>query len=338
MTRFCSSVLPVLARSLGAAAAVLLAACGEPAPVVDDAGQPDGPVVGTDAAVDAAIDATIDAAIDAPIDASAASDCSIELPCPTPRANHLTVCGRLYDLESDRPIASSTPGEACNPYAPAAEGPCSLAIHFYDALEYSRDPTAAAPVVPGSLEVDDCGRVVAQDLNQPAFGFLGVVVDDGAGTIDRHRSTAIALLNARAAPARGTRLYVTRETTNQAWSTSAALDGQTFATRGVLAMRFRYQGMPRSGVTVRRSGTLIPADDFYFSDTTAERTTIAPDQLATGANGMALVINSSVTNHDGTGNLPTASCRWPEQLGGTIPGVVFVQPHDAETGSGAPCP
>ena len=275
----------------------------------------------------------------APLDAPDLSpfDCAIELPCPPPLPGKLTVCGRLVDLETNAPVAVAHPTRtACT--GVTADGPCSIALRFVDFLEFSMNPVSATPIAPESLIVDDCGRFRATNLNRPAFGFIGVVTDDAAGTSDRHRPTLIVSPNGLAAPAAGRRAYVTRSATNQAWTAAAGLGGQTLLDRGLLVLSHRHRGNPVAGVSARRAGNPIPNDDLYFSDPGPTRSTVAPAATATGANGTALVLNvPSATNHSGAGAEPPG-CRWPESLGAAIPGAVMVLERDAETTTGAPCP
>jgi hypothetical protein len=103
-------------------------------------------------------------------------------------------------------------------------------------------------------------------------------------------------------------------------------------------MVFHYQGMPRAGVQARRDGALVPDDDTYLIDTGTSRALPSTSSTSTGANGTALVVNSSTRSpHDGIGGEP-AGCRWPSHTISTIPGVVYVQIVEAETSTGLPCP
>lgn len=265
--------------------------------------------------------------------------CAAELPCMAPSADHLTLCGRIYDTETDQVIAApDATGAPCNPGAPTATGPCSLKVQFYDALAFQMNPTGATPLSPESLVVDDCGRYAVKNLPATGFGFVGGAVDDAMGVTDTRVLTGVATEDALAKPARGFRLYATRKTTDTAWTSSAGLAGESYATRGVLAMVFRHRGLPVAGVAARRGGNVIPADDNYFDDPAPGRAHVLPTLTMTGANGTALVINSDqLANHDGTGAEPSG-CRWPARLAATIRGVVFVQIKDAESTSGGPCP
>jgi len=298
---------------------------------LDDGTPPDGRLI------------VFDAGIDAPPDGPfMPGDCQLELPCAAPQAGKASVCGRLWDAETDLPIASvvGAVGARCNAAAPTADGPCSLQVRFYDALDFAGDPVGAQPLqVPDGVYVDDCGRYRGIDMPRATFGFIGIGVDDAPGTADRHVLTGVSTSNAFASlPATGFRAYVTRHTTDQAWTTSAGLGGQTFGQRGVLLAVFRYHDQPVAGVAVRRNSAAIPADDYYFGGTTIGRISVETARTVTGANGSALIINSPTPiAHDGVGNEP-AGCVWPSTLGASIPGAVFVQLKDASTPSGTICP
>ncbi|MBK9034404.1 MAG: hypothetical protein IPL61_24580 [Myxococcales bacterium] len=258
--------------------------------------------------------------------------CAPELPCPTPSGSNTSICGRIHDTQTGAVVAAvGATGTVCNPNAPTADGPCSLKLTFYDALDFatSSNPT---PLVPGLLTVDDCGRYAAINVPPSNLGFTGIGIDDANGVADTHVLTGVALPDGEAVPARGFEAFITRKATDTAWS--AGLAGESFATRGVIAMIFRHGAMPVAGVRVRRNSNPIPADDYYFTDAGPERNSvdIAGTQSVTGANGSALVINApSPTAHDGVGAEP-AGCTWPNSLAASIRGVVFVQVKEARNG------
>jgi hypothetical protein len=277
--------------------------------------------------------------------------CDVELPCDAPDSGHTSLCGRLWDTETDTLIAPATgaTGTACNPAMPAATGPCSLDLKFYDALDFATDPGAATPVSPrNGVYLDDCGRYRGINIPETTFGFLGIGIDDAAGLPDRYRLTGVATDENLARPGTGFRAYATRVTTDQTWTTSANLTGESFATRGVLAIVFHRDdedNMPVTGVTLRRTGNNVPNDqDFYFDDAGIGRTSIAdPTNMndavdVTGMNGTVLSTQPPTpTQHDGVGGLP-AGCQWPTNLAAAIRGVVFVQiKHAEQTGGGGPC-
>ena len=263
--------------------------------------------------------------------------CTRELECPAPMANRLTLCGRIYDTESNQVIRDvGATGAICNPAAPASDGPCSLKIAFYDALLFQGDPTGT-PALAGSITVDDCGRYTAQNLPMTSFAFIGGAIDDATGVPDTHILTGVATSDALAQPARNFRMYATRKTTEAAWSTAGNPGGGGYGAQGVIAMVYSHKGTPRAGVVARRQSPPIGNDDFYFSDPGPTRSTVDLSKTMTGANGTALIIHSSSpVPHDGVGGEP-AGCRWPSALSATIPGVVFVQIKEAEANGGGPC-
>lgn len=255
--------------------------------------------------------------------------------CPTPTSGKVSVCGQISDVETgDSLQASGATGTPCDS-TPSAAGPCSLQIQFYDATAFAANPATATPVALTHLYLDDLGRYRAEGLTPPAGGYLAVALDDAGGTSDRHRLTAV-VTSVVAGTTELIRAFVTRRQTDTAWTTSAGLSGSTFADRGVIAAIFRYQGAGRAGVTITRSDSAAPADDYYFVD--AGQTLSAVDSAGpTGASGGVLLLNSGLVPHSGTGGEPS-SCQWPSRPAASIPGVVLVLLMDAQTGGGASCP
>ncbi|HVV88687.1 MAG TPA: hypothetical protein VHE35_36835 [Kofleriaceae bacterium] len=266
--------------------------------------------------------------------------CAPDLQCPTPAPNTLTLCGRIFDTETDQPVrAADASGAACNPAAPTATGPCSLSIQPYDALLFQQDPNGTAPQQNGGIVFDDCGRYVIRDIHMTSFGFIGIGIDDGMGVADTHILTGVATADAMAVPARGFRAYATRKATDTAWSSAASLGGgDTFASLGVLVMIFRHAGVPVPGVAIKQDANVVPANDYYFEDTDQARSMLDPPRAMTGPDGTGLFIHADApVPFSGVGGEPP-NCRWPQALAATIPSVVFVQLKDAESTAGGPCP
>lgn len=275
--------------------------------------------------------------------------CGEEIKCGPHTGGRVSLCGRIWDTETETPLpedmAIST--NRCDPANPTTSGPCSLRLRFFDALDFAMNPQGAMPIVPpDGVYVDGCGRYRGLNMTPATFGFMGIAVDDAPGITPTtpHRLTGVATTNTFGNPGQRFHAYATRSSTDTTWTTGAGLAGSSFAERGVLAIVFTYNGMPRSGVQVRRNGSPTPSgDDFYFSDTmpTANpaRSMVGPSsQTTTGANGTVLVINSNTPiAHDGIGAEPSG-CVWPSNLAASIPGVVFMQIKDAETPAGAACP
>lgn len=273
------------------------------------------------------------------------TSCNSSLPCPAAGSNRVTVCGRLFDIETDDRIESAAPTfEDCDPASPASEGPCQLKITFYDALDFAGNPTGAAPLTPQNFRLDDCGRFVAENIPRPSLGFLGVAVDDQSGAPDDHRLTGVAFPVTSGQVRNNQQTYVVRRTTDVAWSTDADVTGNqglsgsnTFVDKGVFLSMFRHGNNPVAGVTVTSNGSVRSADDFYFTDTDATTRVDTNPNGPTGVNGAALLLNSSLVEHSGQGAEP-AGCVWPSDLAASIPGVLFVNPRIAEDTNGNECP
>lgn len=271
-----------------------------------------------------------------------AGGCSNEIDCPDPDSGKATLCGRIWDSELETPIpeAATNPTVRCNPASPTTDGPCSLRLRFFDALDFAMNPSGAMPIQPeGGVYTDGCNRYKGHNMTRATFGFIGIAVDDAPGItpVTPHALTGVATSNAFASPGEQFHAYATKVSTDQKWHTTSGIGGASFASRGVLAIVFDHNG-PVSGVQVRRNGALIPADDYYFSDTMSARMTVDPARTNTGPNGTVLVINSNTPiEHDGVGAEPSG-CQWPANLAASIPGVVFMQIKEAQTAAGAACP
>lgn len=248
-----------------------------------------------------------------------AAPCDAFLGCPGAGANMVTVCGRLFDLESGQRVQARH------------------AIRFHDALDFAGNPDGATVLMPEELRQDDCGRYVARNVPRPSLGFLAISLDDG-DDLDELRKTVVAFPVTSGQVRSDQPVHALRRVTDAAWTEQSNVGGMTFADRGaILAVFTDGAGVRIEGVTITSNGSIRAADDFYFSDASvATRATVAPAQASTGVNGAALLLNSPLVEHTGTGGEPTG-CTWPSELAASIPGVLFVQPFQAETPSGNPC-
>lgn len=265
-----------------------------------------------------------------------AASCDSTPACPAAAAGKVTVCGRFFDLEDDERIESAAPNFAKCGQGGAADGPCQLSIRFYDALDFAGNPTGAVPLAVDEVTVDDCGRYIARNISRPQLGFLGIGVDDAAGEDDNHKLSGVAFPVSSGQVRTGQKTYVVRNELDTDWSADVSLS-PTFAARGVFVSIFQYGTNPVSGVTVTDSNGARPNDDYYFSDTAPLSRTTVVTNGPTGANGTALLLNSSLVEHSGTGGEPSG-CQWPSDLAASIPGVYFINPRFAETPAGAACP
>ncbi len=239
------------------------------------------------------------------------------MPCQPAGAGMVRVCGRLVNLETSQPIAVADPLAACcDSAAPAPDGPCSLTI---DTQEASMPP--APPVV----RINDCGFYTLL-ARAPSAGYLTITVDD-AGAIDDHAPTASSIPVSSGVVRSDLSLYALRRSTDEKWTQTAGdpFGGQTFSEIGVFVQIFvDDNGQPGVGVTSTANGSPV-ADAYYFSDTDpALRATVAPGQSATGANGTALLVNTPLVNHSGTGGDLPVGCSWSSGLAGAIAGYATV--------------
>ena len=259
--------------------------------------------------------------------------CDFELTCPQASANRVSVCGRLYDVETDQRIQGlDATGVDCTSPDAVAEGPCELVLTFYDALEFAGDPKGAAEIEPQDFILDDCGRFRAHNLSRPSLGFLGIGADDMSGDPGTHRLTGTAFPVASAETRNRQKVYVVETQTDQDWSTQAGL-GTTFVDQGAFMTVFLIGGVPEAGVQITEGGAVEMANDYYFSDADpSTRSTIDTGLNATSVNGAGIKLNSALVEHSGTGGALPAGCTWESALAASIPGVLFFSPRHAVMG------
>jgi len=253
--------------------------------------------------------------------------CDSELTCPQADASKVSVCGRLYDVETDEQLRAAAPNVADCLSGGAADGPCEMKITFYDALEFAGNPSGATPIVPQDFLLDDCGRFRAHNLQRPSLGFLGIGVDDDDGSPDVHRLTGVAFPVVSAETRNRQKTYVVREATNQAWSDDAGL-GTSFVDQGAFMTVFHGAGdVPVEGVQITEMGSVEAGNDYYFSDTDPNtRSTIDLTKNSTGVNGAGIKLNSALVEHSGTGG----GCTWESALAASIPTVLFFSPRECQ--------
>jgi hypothetical protein len=266
-------------------------------------------------------------------------DCSTPLPqCTSASPNTMTVCGRLYDVEDDSQIgAASTDTTAC-PADGEGTGACSLIIRAFDAIQFSQNPTGTLPLAAAETYLDHCGRFRIRDIVPAGAPFIGLGVRNHPMHDNGNRLTGVAFPTVAGATGgfeTDVVAYTTRSSTDTAWANSSGLGG-SLAAMGVYVNIYREEGEPNDpltgdvapGVTILRGGSQIPNNDYYFSDTDTNRTSVDDDLDETGANGTGLVLGfPSLASYSGTtGPLP-GGCSWYTSNGAAIPGVVFVQIH-----------
>jgi hypothetical protein len=253
--------------------------------------------------------------------------CSAAFACPLPATGKQTICGQIYDFENNTPFAATgATGAKCA--APTATGPCALTITAYEALAFAANPSGTPPLATGGLYIDDCGRYRVTDISQPGTPFIGLGVDDAMGTMGPAgvtNTTAVAVPKSPGAATKDVEAFIVKKSTSDMWTASG---GPSVAT-GWYAAVFRAHrvGMDsQAGVTITKSGSTIPNNDFYFQAAQTSRQTIDPAATATGMNGTVLVNNAVAGDglvFSASTGLP-AECRWESHAGATIPGIVFI--------------
>lgn len=259
--------------------------------------------------------------------------------CPAPAAGKVSVCGWLKDAETDDLIGGmGEDGARCETMTPRpTTGPCSIEVQFYDALMFAGNPTGTPPLQADEIIVNTCGRFVAKNLPAPALGFLAIGLDDYEGAPDNYFLGGVAIPSSAGLREDDLDVYAVRQTSNMLWSDATPI--ADLGLRGAYMPIFTHKGTPVADVVVTENGSPQPTEDFYFSDADPfERTTIAPAQNSTGANGSAIVVDSALVNHSGQGSEgELEGCVWPSDLADAIPGVYFVQARHSEDALGATC-
>lgn len=249
------------------------------------------------------------------VDADPTFSCEQTLTCGAADPGRVNVCGWLVDVENGTRLEAEGADGVCDETSEG--GACGLEVRFYDALQFAANPNTA-PVGYDELYVDECGRFRATNVVRPSLGFIAIATDDAEGTPDTRR------LAAWAAPVTsGQALYVfapvMRTQTDARWTETAGLTGDTIVDRGAVLLTFTSGGTPVAGVTATASGGTPTV--YYFSDTTTRRSTIAPAQTSTGANGSAVVLGTQLGEHSATGG---GCATWSSGQAASIPGVLLV--------------
>jgi hypothetical protein len=268
--------------------------------------------------------------------------CTGAFACPAPAAGTQTICGQLYDFENNALFQGTNPTGMQCPATPTADGPCSLGIRAYDAVEFAMGPATATPRTTGAVYIDDCGRYRVPDIDPGTSPFIGLGIDDADPTKrgPMGTSNAVGVATAKMPDTRTTNFeaFVVKPATTSKWAMSG---GPTLAT-GMYAMVFRAAstGMAtQAGVTIVKTAGPVMANDFYFQAAQQTRETIDVAQNTTGVNGTGLVTGASLADggYSGVGGLPP-TCKWSGHPGVTLQGIVFIQILRPVNAAGMTCP
>jgi hypothetical protein len=281
--------------------------------------------------------------------------CSAPFACPAPATGKQTVCGQIYDFETNTPFAQTgATGAACSPGA--TSGPCALGIVAYDAIMFGMNPATAQPLATGGFEIDDCGRYRVKDITQPPGPFIGLGFDDAnpanQGPAGVTNAVGVVFAKQPDVTVKGFEAWIVKSSTTDMW---AATGGPSISV-GIYAAVFRSKhGDPpagdtcsgtgcfdtAAGVTITKSGSPIPSDDYYFTASSAVRQMIDSTAAATGQNGTGLLTNASVNDslvYSGNGGLmDPADCDWKTHAAASLPGIVLIQIYRPVNKIGTTC-
>jgi hypothetical protein len=267
--------------------------------------------------------------------------CAASLACPAPTDGKQTICGQIYDFETNQPFAQGSTGTQCLPGA--TTGPCSLGIRAYDAAALVVNP-ASPPLVTAPFYIDDCGRYRVPEITQPSGAFVALAIDDSnAGPGGTTNAVMVTTAKRANAATQGFEAFIVHASTVAAWAGGPSL------TAGIYALVYRGHRAgfdPAVGVTV----TIAPATnptakatdatrDYYFRSGSPSRTGLDAAASATTTNGTALlsgVIPSEVYSGSG-GGLP-AQCIWDTHAGAAIAGIIAIQIFRPLDAPGMTCP
>ncbi len=272
--------------------------------------------------------------------------CSAKLACPAGSAGgKQTICGQIYDLATGMKFAAPmATGAKCA--AGATSGPCALAIQAYDAQQFATNPATAQPLANGGVYIDDCGRYRLTDVSIPSTPLIGLGFDD-ANTANMGppgvtnavgTATPVTATSTMGTASEGVEGFIVTMATTDGWASSG---GPTVGS-GIYTALFRAHmcdmsgtctGDPfatEAGVTITKSGTPQPSNDYYFQAADTTLTTIDSAATATGANGAGLYIGAALSDgffaYSGTGGIAdTTNCQWEQHAAASLPNIVLVQ-------------
>jgi hypothetical protein len=266
--------------------------------------------------------------------------CAAKLACATPTDGKQTICGQLYDFETNQPFAAAgATGAACTP---SATGPCSLGIRAYDAVAFAMNPQGTTPLTTDAVYIDDCGRYRVPEIAQPGGPFIALALDDAtAGPGGTTNAVGIATPKSANTATKDFEAFIVRGATTTSWGAQPSLAAGIYA---AVYRPSRTASDPATGVTLtiapatNPAGATIDANrDFYFQTGSANRSTLDAAANATTTNGTALLSGATLTElYGGTGALP-ATCIWEPHAAAAIPGAIFIQIFRPTNAPGMTC-
>lgn len=277
--------------------------------------------------------------------------CSETFLCPTPRDGKVTLCGQLLNVSTNaHERVDQAISELCDPGNPTEDGPCSLQMAVYDAVDFSTNREMAVPLEATRIQIDDCGRFRVDSVAYPVQAPFVAISVRGVSSTDVWAHAAAFVEVTPNLRRTDLRLYALEQSADAAWTSSAGdpFAGDSFVDRGAYVSLF-MSGEPVldgwdpdqnvhkrvAGVSVTAAGAPVGDSAYYFSDTDPNvLSTIDDGMTATGANGAAITVDTSLVNHSGSGAEPPG-CEWPRNLAASVPGVAVIHERiavDSTTG------
>jgi hypothetical protein len=270
--------------------------------------------------------------------------CGAKLPCPTPTGGKQTICGQIFDFETNAPFAQAdATGAQCGPGA--TSGPCTLGIKAFDAAAFVGNPTGTPPLMTDPVYIDDCGRYRVSEIAQPTGPFIALAIDDATpGPGGTTNAVGVATTKGANTATKDFDAFIVRSATTTGWGAGPSLAAGIYAPvyRGhrtgtdlAAGVTFTFASM----ATPQTYPTTTATDrDFYFTGCPTNRTTLDPSANATATNGTVLVNGANLGEvYAGAGGIPT-SCLWEVHAGAAIAGVVFIQIFRPMNFPGMTCP
>jgi hypothetical protein len=254
--------------------------------------------------------------------------CAAKLACPTAGTGLQTICGQIYDFETNQPFAAAgAVGTRCSPGA--TTGPCALVIHAYDAVAFAGSMGQAPALTTGEVYTDDCGRYQVPSI--PISGLMAPFVALGFDDADQPAkkgpggvTNATGVVAPATAVLKDLDAFVVPKTTSDKWGGMPPLD----TTHGVFAAVYQAHKTGRelqAGVSFKTLTGTATTSTFYLGGTT--RGSIDGAATATAANGTVLVGitgGAATDQYSGQSTLP-GGCSWDMHGAASIPFAIVVQ-------------
>jgi hypothetical protein len=272
--------------------------------------------------------------------------------CPAPSSNSKqTVCGQIYDLETNAPFAATgATGTRCSG-TPATSGPCALLMQAFDAQQFSTNPSGATPLAIGDECIDDQGHFYLADIDisTAPSPLVGIGIDDAnmanMGPAGVTNAVGIAVNKIGGMTFKDVEDWIVKKSTTDGWVASG---GPSIA-NGIHVPIFRKHAVGagdqfalQNGVVFTKNGSPIASDTKYFMAGSTNRTTVDAAATATTDDGSALVINVSLADgvlaFSGMGGITdTVDCKWPANPAAALPGIVTIQIYRKASQLGKTC-